>query len=850
MKFSAALCLLFFALISLPTGAKAGLRSRELPTRDGNVSAALAARAGASPADRIHVIVEVAHGNRRLASRDGVELLRSLDGNLWLASVPAAGLAARKLPVGVSDVWELLPDDRHPVRFADVVTRAARDGERLDVRVKWFRDASIDALVDYLDAEGARTIRRSDKLGFLDTRLPAEAVPSLFDLDAVRWVEAAPRDPVSLLAELRWDAEIDEVHTAGLSGSGVLVGMWDVGLPDTTHPDVTGRVIGGEAGLNLSLHAAHVAGIVIGDGTNSLNQGGDSLQWRGVAPAAELVAYHVFDAVLEVDTALVNYDIDLATNSWGYPVDSTNCDRYGDYGSDAPEYDQVVTGIYGKPLPVIFAAGNERSDLDCNIPENGGYGTILTPGTAKNVITVGAHYSDLLHMTPFSSWGPTDDGRMKPDISAPGCQTAGDLGITSLSINGGYIPRCGTSMAAPAVSGAVALLIEAWRAIYPGDPRPATHKALLGGFAKDRAQDGPDYRFGLGALNLEASMVALQTATTIEDAISHGGGDIWNFTVPFGVDTLVVTLAWDDAAGAELADTALVNDLDLQLLDPTFGLHQAFVLDPANPSDLAVPGSNRLDNVEQVRVLSPTAGTWKAIVLGFNVPEGPQKYSLVGFDVRPPADPALATAVAVDDTTAELSYIRAGDVDQTGTLVVRSLGPVGWVPTNGKTYLVGVEPAPGVKVIISDDADYSATPFSDDTLSPSTSYYYKFFSLDEIPNYSVGVTEVATPFNGVDAPLTAAAVARPALNLVGRHPVRGRADFRMELPRTAIVHVDVFDVIGRRVASVLRGERAAGSHIITWDGRDLSGQAVGSGIYFVRFRTEGVVQNQRLVLVR
>jgi hypothetical protein len=419
---------------------------------------------------------------------------------------------------------------------------------------------------------------------------------------------------------------VNSVQGIGLDGAGVLIGMWDGGRPDPTHPDLVGRITLGEPGLIAQPHPTHVAGTLLGSGATSVNQGGSSLRWRGVATAAEAVCYDPSGAALEVEDAILTYDIDLTTNSWVYPISESNgnCALYGDYASDAPEFDAIVNGVYGKRIPVVFAAGNERDDGDCGIAAGGGYRCIPPPGTAKNVITVGAHHSDVMHMTHFSSWGPTDDGRMKPDVSAPGCQQTGDFAITSTQGPGFYGPNCGTSMATPVVSGSVAILIEQWRAMFPGEPRPATSKALLGGFAKDRALVGPDYRFGLGAISLSKSVKELQTATTVEDAVHDLGVDTWNFFVPASAGTLTVTIAWDDPVAAELADTTLVNDLDLELVGPTSGTRLPFVLNPASPDTPATLGKNRLDNVEQVRVIAPEAGVWTARVIGFRVPDGPR----------------------------------------------------------------------------------------------------------------------------------------------------------------------------------------------------------------------------------
>jgi hypothetical protein len=834
------------SLIAAPSSA--GLRSRELPQLPEGLDSELRRRAAAHDSPRIHAIVEVSPSERERAERDGCTLLLSIDGALWLASLPAREIEQGHLAGGLQRAWNLRPEDR---AAPDFLAQARNTGAPLFVRIKWFADAAPNEIRRTLAQSGAIVLQESGPLRFTDVRITADQLNTLLEHDEVRWIERAPAEIEFANNGMRTDAEVNSVQALGYSGAGILLGMWDSGLPDPTHPDLVGRVTAGEGGLIALLHPTHVAGIAIGDGSNSAAQGGNPLQWRGVATEDSVVVYNAVSAILEIEDAIQTYDIDLSTNSWVYSVSPVNCSTLGDYGSDAPEFDQIVRGLYGKTLPIVFAAGNERDDGDCGIDSTGGYGSLPPPGTAKNVITVGANHSDAGFMTPFSSWGPTDDGRMKPDLSAPGCQLNGDLGITSTTQGGTYAPLCGTSQATPAVSGSIAMLLEDWRARFPGDPLPSTCKALLGGFAKDRAASGPDYRFGLGALNLARSMRELTTATTIEDEIAQGAVDAWTFKVAPATDTLVVTIAWDDPAGAELADTTLVNDLDLTLESPSAAIHLPFVLDPSNPSALAVPGTNRLDNVEQVRVLAPAAGTWIARVTGTSVPEGPQAYSLVGFDRRAPAAPASFAASGVSDSSAALTWIRAGDADRAGTLIARSLAPISWTPVEGVVYGVGSQPVPGVIIAFNSDEDHSSVPWIDAGLFPGTTYHYAAFSRDEIPNYSLGSSDTATTTGiPVDAPAIAAQTAGVRLDVVGENPFRSGVALRFELPREQAFVLTIYDALGRKVDTLRRGTLGAGSHRVEWEARNERGDPAPAGIYFARLESEGRTLVKKLVLLR
>ena len=195
-----------------------------------------------------------------------------------------------------------------------------------------------------------------------------------------------------------------------------------------------------------------------------------------------------------------------------------------------------------------------------------------------------------------------------------------------------------------------------------------------------------------------------------------------------------------------------------------------------------------------------------------------------------------------------VTWIRAGDADRAGTLVARSTSPVLWTPVDGTSYTAGAEPVSGVLVVAADDADHSVVPLPDAPLAPGTVWHYATFSFDGIPNYSPGVADTAqTSTLAVAAPEAGAAGGRIRFARVGANPAAGASTFRLELPERTAVEVSVYDTLGRRVTTLVRGERDAGSHVLAWDGRDLRGAVVAGGVYFVRLRTPHVTATEKVI---
>lgn len=606
--------------------------------------------------ERIHVLLQLYDipepESLTTLQSAGIELLNYIPRNAWFASIPAYRVAPTLESSQVAKLvrWAgtIRPADKVPldVWAGQIGNWAIAEDGRVRLAVSFFDDVSLDVARQVISRHGGVVegkVAISNKLLIL--LQPAE-IPALAAQDTVRWLDQVPPPPVTHNDGSRGAVNVDAIQYASyeLTGQGVTIGMWDSGAVDWNHddfkrPDTSTRVTTRTG--TITDHATHVAGTMAGNGARSQAEGGTALQWRGMAPGADIVSYDFNDPIndyLEIDT----YGIDLSQNSWGEEIDAGNCEHYGDYRWHAPEFDRVV---YKDRIPIIFSVGNERGEAHC--PADKPYGNIVPPGgTAKNTIVVGAINSDDQSMTDFSSWGPVDDGRLKPEVVAPGCEAGGEGYIHSTLPGNTYggTGWCGTSMAAPVVSGISALLIEHYRQIYGADPWPSTIKALLVHSAHDLDDPannwynpGPDYASGYGLVDAQAAADLVCTKAVTQDTVSNGKYHTFNIQVPTSTTQLKVTLAWDDPAAAENADPTLINDLDLILWPPSPGTYRPWVLDSSNPiSDAVRTGKDYVNNLEQVLVTNPISGEWTIVVTGFSVPQGPQNYSLVSEALRNP----------------------------------------------------------------------------------------------------------------------------------------------------------------------------------------------------------------------
>lgn len=654
--------------ITLPSGVP-----DTLPQEVGELVERRLARTGAAPATAPLIVMfedPLDQETRERLAAAGVNILNRLDPRSYTVSTSPEGADRLAELPGVVSATLFPPDSKiaPEARRVDAFEWEQRAGGRRAYSVLFFEGTPAEEVLALRESELNAELEAFDPRSFPVVRtaivvIDPEDLPRLAAEPSVQSIEPAPPPDVPDNANNTQPlSNVDDVQLPpyNLSGAGINVGVWEATEVATsgfgirnTHQQLTPRVTVEEAS-NLSNHATHVAGTVAASSVNSAAA-------EGMAPAANLGSYGSAGDANEMTLAANSaggagdpLPIVISNHSYGIVIGwngagtifTPNQNLFGNYTNLSVGFDNVVAAT---DLMVAKSAGNDRNDAgpvatgprDCTQNGLGVDADCISPrGVAKNIITVGA-MNGAGAIAGFSSFGPTDDGRIKPDLMAQG------VGVTSTgaaSDTNTFVNQ-GTSMSTPAVAGMAALLLE-----EAGDQGLALSAAAVKAILMQTAQDvtvgqatvGPDFATGYGIADIQAAVDLLRLTGgpgVAQDTIAApgaAGAFTRAFVVPAGQPELKMTLAWTDPAGNPLApqnQPKLQNDLDLRLIAPDGTVVRPWRLNPAAPATAAVRdgGDDTVNNVEQASVLNPAAGIWQAQVTAKATSASfPQGFALAG----------------------------------------------------------------------------------------------------------------------------------------------------------------------------------------------------------------------------
>lgn len=742
------------------------------------------------------------------------------------------------------------------------------DGYSDTIHIWLFNDASAKAVAERLERDFHATVYSTHD-GMNKTILAFfeyENLLSIAALDDVRWIEPfyAPsfqNDQAQWVLQ-SWQENVRSVWARGLQGRGVITSTGDAGITTThvafrdsnivisdwgdfpTHrkiiaykPSAAGAVFGDMPAVYY--HGTHTAGTVCGNDS----YWGKSEPYDGMAPEAKLYFVDVgsTQGIAYPDDYNDMYLMPWQGNEGGKAKFMSN--SWGS-GGTTNSYDlscrQTDEFMWNHPdFLILFSAGNSTPP------------GIITPATAKNVVTVGATLNGESASIPagFSSTGPTQDGRTKPTITAPGYLVSAYGGS-----NEGYLSLEGTSMSCPATAGACALLVqylrEGW---YPSgtpgfnvkdsiEPSAALLKAMLitSTIADFPSYTIPDFKIGWGRVCIDSVLYFQSEGDKVDGekelcVYDHSVGLQTDDEAIYTVDVtgqawpLRVTLVWTDYPGDPAASKQLVNDLDLEATSPSGKIYKGNVF---TNNFSTTGGTKDAVNVEEcLRISSPETGTWSIKIRAANTPQGPQPYALVITGMFSAGQPELVLRGFRINDSASVEPNQALDPAESAMLYPR-------------LYNAGDAIAENVEVTIS----------TTDSLLTITDDYSSYGSIEpgklaEGEGFPVELSTLAEPDTKIKMQALVSIANKAYLDIFDFYVIVGRCDvdesrackkpeivcpgivsgktcLSLTLHASERVKVELFDASGRKAGSILNSRLAEGSYSLPLDIK-------GRGVYFV-----------------
>ncbi|MFT4664867.1 MAG: PKD repeat protein [Gammaproteobacteria bacterium] len=550
--------------------------------------------------------------------KEGIHLLQYLSNRTYIAAIDTKGRFSKQLQDNIRSVVDIKANDKIAPKLLAQYHTAEPFGKKQKITflLQYYSDFPTTEILVLLQKQNIRILEQQVPIQAItvsaskDQLMDIASWPMIANLEDLS-IDVHPEDEHgrshhrSNLINSSWDSDLH------FNGEGVHIAIGDDGFIGP-HIDLKNRTVQADLiGDKVGDHGEMVAGILAGAGNlNSDN--------KGIADGATLHVLRDFEAVIKGAVLFEEEGVVITNTAY-----SDGCNR--GYTTLAQLADQQSDLI--PELIHVFSAGNAGVD-DCEYGAGNGWGNI-TGGvkTGKNVLAV-ANLNVNGERVSSSSRGPSNDGRIKPDIAAFG------EGQMSLLPNNEYQIGSGTSAAAPVVSGVLAQLYQAYREKYNNtNPSSALLKACLLNSADDLGNPGPDYSFGWGKVNAYQAFKIIDEEQWLTGTATQSSEETFSISIPANVKELRVMLYWHDKAASPTSAKSLVHDIDLNVETPDGVIHLPWVLNNNPSADLldspAGIGADHLNNMEQVFISNPAAGNYDFHVNGFEIPFTEQEYYIV-----------------------------------------------------------------------------------------------------------------------------------------------------------------------------------------------------------------------------
>lgn len=549
---------------------------------------------------------------RKNLSDNGIEILEYIPDRNYLVRVSRTVTAQILKKLKVEHIEILEPRIKiEPTLLQRDILQTGDETNFVEVRILAFPGISSEELLKLMENLGVKAeLLKSPQEIMLKATITRDQLTLIANQPLVYYIEEYPGPDIPLGDETNIMTGTSFLQNSlpgigkGLTGKGVVIGMGDNGGAGH-HLDHFYKTL--EASPSMVFHSTHVAGILAGAGLIDPRM-------KGRAPESPLIVSFFSDIIFSSAQYYQQFGMVLTNNSYG--SNSQPCSSYGSYNAVSRIFDQFALNY--PEITHVFAAGNQTSS-NCAPYPPGYFSMFSGPQSAKNIITVGA--SDKINFANIYSKGPTYDGRIKPEITSVGVNAISTVPPNMYSTNSG------TSMAAPQVTGSLALLVERYRQLNNGaNPQSGLLKNIIVNATSDIGNTGPDFANGYGWLNARTAVEILDRGNYHSSSILQGQQQTRSINVGNNVSELKIMLSWMDAPGSLYVIKSLVNDLDITVTSPSGALIKPLILSPLSTLNTAIPGDDHTNNMEQIIIRDPVPGIYTISVTGYEISLGPQTY--------------------------------------------------------------------------------------------------------------------------------------------------------------------------------------------------------------------------------